>query len=167
MKSSGHSGKVGKLLLLRSGESDEGERDARTESWSFRRLSCLQSPFQCFFRLRFDTYFIICSPSASGKTVQTSLRLLSNLLFPLRLQVRRSEESPLVVFAISIATPMSSIHFCISATELGSKSGQSGVNKTYQTTPSSAKGRNTTATKLTSVLEFLTKMRKLIVRDCS
>lgn len=60
-----------------------------------------------------------------------SLRMSSNLLFPLRVQVRRSEESPLVVFAISIATLMSSIHLCISARELEPKTRQLDVNEIF------------------------------------
>lgn len=57
-------------------------------------------------------------------TVRYSFYLRSHLLLPVRLLVRRSDESPLVVFAISMATLMSSIHFCISDRELECKTKQ-------------------------------------------
>lgn len=134
-ESPGHSGKVRKLLLLllKNAEGDEGERDAKTET----QVSNVAATSAGFI-WTFDPYFTFCSFFTSWKRVKTErqLHLLPDLLFPGRLLVRRSDESPLVVFAISIATLMSSIHFCISARELESKTTQLHINKIYQTTQS-------------------------------
>lgn len=57
-ESSGHSGKVRKPLLLKNAESDEGERDAKTEIQSFR---CPREPpaaaISALFILHFDRSF--------------------------------------------------------------------------------------------------------------
>lgn len=122
-ESSGHSGKVRKLLLLKNSEGDEGENQSLGGQTSLHVAA-----IPALFSPNFDTYFIVRLFSASWKRVRTTVRysfhLCSNLLLPVRLLVRRSDESPLVVFAISMATLMSSIHFCISARELECKTKQ-------------------------------------------
>lgn len=102
--------------------------------------SHVQLPFQRFLSLILTLTSRSVHLPLQGREykLRDSLRLLSNLLFPVRLQVRRSDESPLVVFAISIATLMSSIHFCISARELETKTTQLHVNKICLITQPSA-----------------------------
>lgn len=89
-------------------------------SHSGARPSCMLLPFQRFLsQILTLTLLSVCFP-----TVRYGFHLCANLLLPVRLLVRRSDESPLVVFAISMATLMSSIHFCISARELECKTKQ-------------------------------------------
>lgn len=52
---------------------------------------------------------------------ETTINLCIDLLLSVRMLVSTSDEGPLLVFAVSIATLMSSIHFSISARELERK----------------------------------------------
>lgn len=121
-ESSGHSGKVRRLLLLDNEQGDEGRRELehrqRQVNVKSNRLvsgisvSCFLTVTVCFIHCLLFTY----CPNKRPTQVNT-VCLINDLL----LSVRRSDEGPLLVFAISIAVLMSSIHFSISVNELHRK----------------------------------------------
>lgn len=111
-ESSGHSGKVRRLLLLDNEQDDErgGRRGAKTQTASD------QSKISMYLGIH-----MMCRLITKSSFSHSAVWLRTNLLLSVRLLVSSSDEGPLLVFAISIAIFTSSIHLSISTKELEEK----------------------------------------------
>lgn len=146
VESSGHSGKVRRLLLLDNELADEGRGALKHRqcqyihksnivlcSWDFS-LCCFYSVILLWVMGMAMLYFLTITVNLlpistfCQTALQTEVNIsysavcsCSDLLLSVRLLVRRLGEGPLLVLAVSIATFMSSIHFSISVSELERK----------------------------------------------
>jgi len=117
-ESSGHSGKVRRSLLLDNEWGDEGRRALKHRQCQIihklNALLCIWDFSRRIFYSKSIFWQFVCVPVH----LLTFIWLCSNLLLSIRLQVKRSAEGPLLLFIVSIAPWMSSIHFSISISEL-------------------------------------------------
>lgn len=122
--SSGHSGKVRRLLLLDNGQGDEGRRALKQRQCEIIRTNQRSSVNGSGFIEHQDKEgmsllggrHFLCRDKVY--TSHSTAGSRSDLLLSVRLPVSTSDVGPLLVFAASIAILTSSIHFCISVKEL-------------------------------------------------